>query len=56
MVNKIEKVYPNGWNNGLILRSYLGSWVQHETLEEGRTIHRPKSCEYNNKDEGYTYS
>ena len=29
-----------------------GSWVQHETPEEGRRTYQPKLWQYNNEDEG----
>ena len=51
MVNKIGTVYPFGLNKRFSPRSYEDSRVRHETPEEGRRTYRPKSGEYNNKDE-----
>ena len=41
---------PGGLNKRFSSRSYVGSWIWHETPEEGRRTHLPK-CKYNNEDE-----
>ena len=38
-------------NKGFGLKFWVGSWVWHGTSEEGRKMHWPKYCEYNNKGE-----
>ena len=41
-----------GWlNKGRGWKFCIGSWVQQETPEEALRTHRPKLCEYNDKDE-----
>ena len=39
------------WIKGFELKFSVGSRIWQETLEEGWKTHRPKRCEYNNKDE-----
>ena len=51
MVNRIGTVFPFGSNKGFSLRFFADYEVRHETSERGRRTYRPKSCEYNNKDE-----
>ena len=51
MVNRIGTIYLLGLNKGFSLKVCVGSWVQHETIEESQRIQRPKHCEYSNKDE-----
>ena len=43
MVNRFGTVYPWGSNKEFSSRFCVNSQVQHETLEEGRRIYRPKS-------------
>ena len=50
MVNEIETIYFRGLNKGFGLKSRVDSRVRQEAPEEGRRMHRPKRCEYNNKD------
>ena len=48
MVHGIRTIYPR---EGLSLRMCVGSWVQHETPEEGHRKYQLKHCEYNNENE-----
>ena len=50
MGNRIETVYSSGSNKGFSSRFCVDFRVRYETPEEGRRTHRPKFCEYNNKD------
>ena len=50
MGNWIRLIYPNELNKGFSSKFCVGSWVWHETPEEGRSMHQLK-CEYTNKDE-----
>ena len=47
MVNRIGGSNKKGFNS----RFWLDSWVRHESHKESRKTYRPKSCEYNNKDD-----
>ena len=51
MLNRIRIIYSYGLNKGFGSKFCVGSQVQHEAPEEGWRSHRPKYCEYNNKDE-----
>ena len=51
MVNGIRASDPCGLHKGCGLKFHVGSRVWQETPEEGRRTHRPKHCEYSNKDE-----
>ena len=39
------------FNKGFSSRFYVGSWVRHETPEEGRRTYHSKRGECNNEDE-----
>ena len=47
----IRTICPCGLNKGFSLKFCLDSQVRHEKPEEGWRVHRPKHCEYSNKDE-----
>ena len=49
MVSGIRMIYTRGFNKKS-LKFRVCSRVWHETPEEGRRIHKPKHCEYNNED------
>ena len=51
MVNEIRASDRRGLNKGRGSKFRVGYRVRQETPEEGRRTHRPKRCEYNNKDE-----
>ena len=51
MVNGIRARDPRGLNKRYASKFRVGSRVLQETPEEDRRTHRPKRCEYNNKDE-----
>ena len=51
MVNGIRTVYNHGLNKGFGWKFYEVSLVCQETPEESQKKHRPKRCEYNNKEE-----
>ena len=50
MVNGIRTKYPCGLNKGFWLKFCAGSQFQYEMPEEGRRMHQPKCCEFNNED------
>ena len=47
---KLEQSISHGLIKRFGPKFHLGSQVWQETPEEGRRMHRPKCCEYNNKD------
>ena len=48
---EFELSTPNGLNKGFSGKLCMGSWVWHETPEEGWRMHPPKHCKHNNEDE-----
>ena len=51
MVDGIRASGTQGLNKRRGPKFHVGSLVPQETPEEGRRIHKPKRCEYSNKDE-----
>ena len=51
MVNGIRASVPHELNKERGLKFRVSSRVRQKTPEEGRRIHRPKRCEYGDKDE-----
>ena len=50
-VKGIRTIYTRGLNKGFSLKFRVGSRVRYATLKESLRTHRPKRCEYGNKDE-----
>ena len=48
----MRKVYPRGLNKRFGSKFLEGYRRRQKTLEKSQCIERPKSCEYNNQDEG----
>ena len=51
MANKIRAIDPGGLNKRSGSKFCIGSQVRQETPEVSRRTHRPKRCEYTNKNE-----
>ena len=56
MVSGMRTGYPRGLNKGLGSKFRDGSLLQEgscvrQEIPEGRRVHRPKRCKYNNEDE-----
>ena len=50
MINGIRIIYLSGLNKWFGSKFYVGFRIRQETTEEGRRAHRPKQCEYYNKE------